>query len=258
MPDDRADQVLLQVDDVVKNFGGVTAVDHCSFHVRSGTITGLMGPNGAGKTTLCDLISGLQRLDAGRIHLAGKRLHGLTPPRVFSRQIARTFQHACELPHLTVLEQLLLVPESQYGERLWDAWLRRRRVQYQEQALLQHAEEILWRVKLHRVRHEYAANLSAAQRKILALARVMMSNATLVLLDEPSAGLDPAMRRDLLDYVQDMREAGRTLLVIEQEMNPLMEICDSIIVMSNGRRLMEGTASQVRVHPHVLAAYLGE
>jgi branched-chain amino acid transport system ATP-binding protein len=250
--------IFLAVDNVVKRFGGVVALDHCSLQIQRGTITGLIGPNGAGKTTLFNTIAGFYRPDSGRIVFEGNRIDGLSPHQIFARQIARTFQISRELKRMTVLENLLLVPEQQYGERLWNAWLRSRLVRQQEASLRQRAEEVLRAVGLHRLRDAYAANLSGGQKKILELARIVMTNAVLVLLDEPGAGVNPTLMRDLMHYIQEMQEQGRTFLLIEHDMDLVMELCDPVIVMSSGRKLMQGTPQDVRRDPRVIEVYLGE
>jgi branched-chain amino acid transport system ATP-binding protein len=249
--------ILLRVENVVKRFGGVVAVDHCSLAIRPGTITGIIGPNGAGKTTLFNIISGYYWPDAGRIWFAGKRIDGLQPYQIFARKIARTFQIARELKRMTVLENLLLVPEHQCGERMFYAWFRPRLVRQQEQALRQRATEVLQFVKLDHLQDEYAANLSGGQKKLLELARTMMSDARLILLDEPGAGVNPTLLRDLVGYIQRLQEMGRTFLLIEHNMDLVMEICHSVIVMSNGRKLTEGTPWEVRHDPRVIEVYLG-
>jgi branched-chain amino acid transport system ATP-binding protein len=250
--------MILAVENVVKRFGGVVAVDHCSVQIQRGTITGLIGPNGAGKTTLFNIIAGYYRPDAGHIWFEGERIDGLQPHQIFARKIARTFQISRELKRMTVLENLMLVPEHQSGERIFHAWFRPRLVRQQEQQLRQRAEEILKFVKLDHLRDEYAANLSGGQKKLLELARTMMSDAKLILLDEPGAGVNPTLMRDLVGYIQHLQELGRTFLLIEHDMDLVMEICNPVIVMSNGRKLMEGTPTEVRHDPRVIEVYLGE
>jgi branched-chain amino acid transport system ATP-binding protein len=257
-PESTADHdVLLTVENVTKRFGGVMAVDGCSLHIRRGTITGLIGPNGAGKTTLFNMIAGVYRPDTGRIWFEGEQIDGLPPYRIFARKIARTFQIARELKRMTVLENLLLVPERQLGESLFNAWLRPRQVATQEHAWRERAEEILQLVKLHYLRHEYAGNLSGGQKKLLELARTMMSDATFILLDEPGAGVNPTLMQELVGHIQHLQGLGRTFLLIEHDMDLVMDICDPVIVMSHGRTLMEGTPRQVRSDARVIEAYLG-
>jgi branched-chain amino acid transport system ATP-binding protein len=249
--------LILRVEDVVKRFGGVVAVDHCSLEIRRGTITGLIGPNGAGKTTLFNLIAGFYRPDAGRIWFEGRRIDGLRPHQIFARKIARTFQLARELKRMTVLENLLLVPEQQRGERILQAWFRPRLVYQEQYALRRRAEEVLKFVQLDHARNAYAANLSGGQKKLLELARTMMSEARLILLDEPGAGVNPTLMRDLVGYIKHLQEMGRTFLLIEHDMDLVMELCNPVIVMSNGRKLTEGTPLQVRHDPRVIEVYLG-
>jgi branched-chain amino acid transport system ATP-binding protein len=249
--------IILRVENVVKRFGGVVAVDHCSLAIRQGTITGIIGPNGAGKTTLFNIISGYYWPDAGRIWFAGERIDGLPPHEIFARKIVRTFQIARALKRMTVLENLLLVPAQQQGENFFNAWFYPRHVYAQEQALRERAEEILQRVKLHYLRHEYAGNLSGGQKKLLELARTMMSDATCILLDEPGAGVNPTLMQELVGHIQHLQGLGRTFLLIEHDMDLVMDICNPVIVMSHGRTLMEGTPRQVRNDPRVIEAYLG-
>ena len=158
---------------------------------------------------------------------------------------------------MTVLENLLLVPQQQMGENLFNAWLRPRQVDAQEHALRERAEEVLQLVKLHALRHEYAAKLSGGQKKLLELARTMMSDATFILLDEPGAGVNPTLMQELVGHIQSLQGMGRTFLLIEHDMDLVMDICNPVIVMNHGRTLVEGTPQQVRSDARVIEAYLG-
>ena len=249
---------LLETRDLVKNFGGLRAIDHCSIGVREGTITGLIGPNGAGKTTLFNVITGFFTPDSGHVLADGQNVTGLPPHDIFRRKICRTFQIPREHPSMTVLENLMLVPTDQAGERFWNCWLRPGLIRRQEQEIRDRAFEVLEFVDLTRLAHEYAGRLSGGQKKLLELARTLMAEPRLVLLDEPAAGVNRTLMRRLAENIEYLRrERGITFLLIEHDMDLVMELCDPVIVMSEGRRLMEGRPDEVRRDPVVLEAYLG-
>lgn len=249
---------ILEIRDVVKDFDGIRAVNHCSFQVQRGTITGLIGPNGAGKTTLFNLITGFLQCTSGQIHAQGKRIDGLPPHEIFHRGIVRTFQIPRELKRMTVLENLMLVPGEQVGERIWSSWLLPWRVKRQEREIEEQAVDVLRFVNLLELRDEYAGNLSSGQKKLLELARTLMAEPLLVLLDEPGAGVNPTLMKQL---VEDIRRACAekhlTFLLIEHDMDLVMRLCDPIIVMSNGENIVEGSPKEVQQDQRVLQAYLG-
>lgn len=250
--------IILETRSVSKWFGGLKAVDRCSIAVRRGTITGLIGPNGAGKTTLFNLISGLYSPDEGAIFFEGQRIDGMPPHRIFHLGIARTFQVTRELASMTVLENMLLPPPGQRGEAFWYTILRPGLVARQEQELKEKALEILRWLQLDHLRDEPAGHLSTGQKKLLGLARMMMTSPKLVLLDEPGAGVNPTLLRQIVATIQHMvAEQGVTVFLIEHDMDLVMNICNPIIVMANGTKLMEGTPDEVRSDERVLAAYLG-
>ena len=249
---------LLEVENVAKSFGGLQAVRNCSLHVGQGTITGLIGPNGAGKTTLFNCISGFYAPDAGSIVFQGKRIDGLPPHRVFHHGLCRTFQVPKELKLMTVLENLMLVPSGQAGERLGAAWLMPWRVRRQEREAYDKALDVLEFVSLAHLRTEYAGNLSTGQKKLLELARAMMTDPRLIMLDEPGAGVNPTLLRSLMQQIERLAaERGITVLLIEHNMAVVMGLCNPVIVMSNGEKLAEGTPAQIQQNEQVLAAYLG-
>ncbi len=248
---------LLAVEDVKKAFGGLQAVAGCTFAVQSGSITGLIGPNGAGKSTMFHLIGGLLRPDSGAIRFRGERIDGLPPHQVARRGLIRTFQIPRELEAMTVLENVMLAAGNQAGERLWHTWLRAGRVQEQEEAIRQRAREILRFVDLEAREDEYAGNLSVGQKKLLELARALMAEPTLLLLDEPAAGVAPALVKRIGQLLSQLRQQGLTILLIEHNMDLVMNLCDWVVVMSNGVRLVEGNPATVRHHPEVIEAYLG-
>lgn len=251
-------EVLLDVQDIVKNFGGLRAVDHCSLTVRRGTITGLIGPNGAGKTTVFNNITGFITPDSGRILFQGIDITGLRPDQIFAHKLCRTFQIPREHGSMSVLENLMLVPTQQIGEHIWNAWFRRGAVRRQEEQNRDKALEVLQYLELTHVQDEYAANLSGGQKKLLELGRTLMVDPELVLLDEPAAGVNRSLLKRIVTNIRHLSsERGITFLLIEHDMNTVMNLCDPVIVMSEGRKLVEGPPEQVRSNQSVLEAYLG-
>lgn len=248
---------LLELSRVSRSFGGIRAVDEASFSVQPGTITGLIGPNGAGKSTVFNLVTGYLRPDSGVIRLRGEEITHLPPHAIVRRGVARTFQIPREIPSLTVRENLMLAPRDQAGELPWNAWFRRRQVQAEEQRWADRANEILALLQLESLADEYAGHLSGGQKKLLELGRALMQDATLILLDEPGAGVNPTLMHRLVAVLRHLREQGRTLVLIEHDMDLITRLCDWVVVMDNGRPLTEGTPAQVQREPRVLEAYLG-
>ena len=249
----------LRVDGLVKQFGGITAVDGVSFEVGAGTLTGLIGPNGAGKSTTFDLITGVQRLDAGSVSFRGQDVTGLRPHQVAERGLVRTFQIARELAEMTVLENVMLAPKGQLGESLWRSVTpgARGEVVAQERELREAAWETLEFFALDHLAEEYAGNLSGGQRKLLEMARVLMTDPDTVLLDEPLAGVNPTLQERLLERIHELRADGLTFLLVEHDMDVVMEHCEHIIVMHQGQVLAEGDAEAIRGDERVVDAYLG-
>lgn len=248
---------MLAVRQITKEFGGIRAVDGCSFDVERGSITGLIGPNGAGKTTLFNIISGFLRPDSGEVHFDGRRISGLPPHRIASLGLVRTFQIPRALKGMTLLENLMLVPGGQRGERIWNAWLRRGRLIAEEEAVRAKATEVLDFLDLRRLENEYAGNLSVGQKKLLELARGLMADPKMFLLDEPGAGVNPTLMRRIVEYIQELCRRGKTFLLIEHDMDLVMSVCSKVVVMNNGAHLAEGSPQAVRHNPKVLEAYLG-
>jgi branched-chain amino acid transport system ATP-binding protein len=254
---DERDPVL-RVRGVQKSFGGLMAVNSVTLDVSPGIITGLIGPNGAGKTTLFNLISGLYKSEAGTIHLKGERIDGLPPHKIFHKGISRTFQIARELKLMTVLENLMLVPIGQTGESLLLTWFRPRQVRKEEKEIKEKALEVLEFVNLIDLKDEYADSLSAGQKRLLELARTMMSDPKIILLDEPGAGVNPTLLKHLVGYLrQIVEDHGMTLFLIEHDMDLVMNTCDQVVVMNYGEILTEGPPEIIRRDPRVLEAYLG-
>ncbi len=249
---------ILQVDRLTKSFGGVLAVNNCSLTISEGTITGLIGPNGAGKTTLFNLITGAEKPNAGRIRFRGRRIDGLAPHRIFHHGIIRTFQVPRELKTMTVLENLMLVPAGQRGEQIWNPLLFPGSVARQEQRNYDKAMDVLDFVELSHHRDEFASSLSGGQKKLLELARTLMCDPKLILLDEPGAGVNRVLMQKLVTKIELLREQlGVTIFIIEHDMDLVSRLCDPVIVMSEGAYLAEGTIDEVKRDERVLDAYLG-
>jgi branched-chain amino acid transport system ATP-binding protein len=249
---------MLEVQGVEKSFGGLTAVDGCSLEVKEGSITGLIGPNGAGKTTLFNIITGHYKPDRGKIIFQGQAIQGLPPHQIFKKKMYRTFQITREFAQMSVLENLMIMPEYQSGEKIWNTWFRPSRVRNQEQAILEKALEVLEFVELIDLKNEYAGSLSGGQKKLLEIARSMMADPKIVLLDEPGAGVNPTLMKKLIANIRTLcAEQGITFFLIEHDMDLVMNLCDPVIVMSEGKKLAEGTAAEIRSNEAVLEAYLG-
>ena len=249
---------MIVIQEVSKRFGGIVAVDRCSFAIETGTITGLIGPNGAGKTTLFNIIAGFMTPTAGRILLDGRDVTGLPPHRLFHQGLVRTFQIPHEFGRMTTLENLMVVPPGQDGENVLNAWFRPFRVAAGEREVRQRAEEVLAFLNLDHVRDELAGNLSGGQKKLLELGRTMMTEARVVLLDEPGAGVNRTLLAALADSIRRLnRERGYTFCIIEHDMDLIAALCDPVIVMAEGKVLTQGRFDQVRQNREVLEVYLG-
>jgi len=249
---------LLSVRGITKRFGGFTAVDAMSFDLAQGVIGGLIGPNGAGKTTLFNTMAGLMTPDAGEVQLDGVPIQGKAPHRIFAEGLSRTFQIPRPFPEMSVLENVMLVPLGQAGEQFWNNWFRPAKVAAEERAARAQAEEIIEFCSLTRVRGDQASTLSGGQLKLLELARVLMADPKIILLDEPAAGVNPSLMMTLVDKIQALNARGYTFLIIEHNMDVVMSICDPITVMAQGRLLYQGDAAGARKDRAVLDAYLGD
>jgi branched-chain amino acid transport system ATP-binding protein len=253
-----SDTPAIEVRAVTKVFGGNRAVDACSFAVRRGSITGLIGPNGAGKSTLLNVIAGVLRADGGSVLLDGEPSDGLRPDQLLKRGLARTFQVPRPIPTMTVLENLVLAGQDQCGERIWNAWCRPGRVGAQENAIVDRAIDVLRYVNLIHLRDAYAATLSGGQKKLLEFARALMTGPRVILLDEPAAGVNRTLMRELAGLIEEQcRDHGVTFLIVEHDMDLVARLCDPVVVMSQGTRLFEGSFNEVRRDQAVLDAYLG-
>ncbi|HEY9735579.1 MAG TPA: ABC transporter ATP-binding protein [Trichocoleus sp.] len=249
---------MLTIDNVSKHFAGVRAVDGCSFQVEAGKITGLVGPNGAGKTTLFNIIAGFIKPTDGRISLYDTDVTGLAPHQLFKLGVVRTFQIPREFGRMTVLENLMIVPPKQLGENLLASWLRWRQVLSEEADIRRKAEEVLDYLNLGHVRNELAQGLSGGQKKLLELGRTLMIDPQVILLDEPGAGVNKTLLRELSEIIERLnREQNCTFCIIDHDLDLMDRLCDRIIVMAQGQVLAEGTMSALRQNSEVQAAYLG-
>ncbi|WP_424004598.1 ABC transporter ATP-binding protein [Haloarcula salina] len=251
---------LLEVDGLRKQFGGVVAVDGASFAVGEGSLTGLIGPNGAGKSTTFNLITGIHEPTGGRVTFDGQEITGLPPYTLANRGLVRTFQIARELSDMTVLENVMLAPDDQVGESAIRSVLPGLRddVIADEEAVRDRAWETLDFFEIDHLAHENAGNLSGGQRKLLEMARVLMTDPEMVLLDEPLAGVNPTLEEKLLERIHELRrEQGLTFLLVEHDMDVIMNNCEHIIVMHQGSVLAEGDAEAIKSDERVLEAYLG-
>ena len=249
---------MLEIKNIHKNFGGLKAVNNASMQVTKGSITGLIGPNGAGKTTLFNTIAGIYSPDSGDVYLDDEKISGLKPHELFKKGVLRTFQIAHEFSSLTVLENLMMVPENQLGENLMHAWFSNKLVKKQEEEIRARAVDVIKFLNLDHLTQELAGNLSGGQKKLLELGRTMMVESKLVLLDEVGAGVNRTLLNEISDAIIKLnQEKNYTFFVIEHDMDLIEKICDPVIVMAEGTVLFKGKFTEVRSNEEVIEAYLG-
>ena len=249
---------MLEIKNIYKNFGGLKAVNNVTLKVNQGSITGLIGPNGAGKTTLFNTIAGVYSPNSGEIFLEDNNITGLKPHELFNLGILRTFQIAHEFSSLTVLENLMMVPNKQLGENLIYAWFKNSLVKKQEEEIRAKAIEVIDFLNLSHLTQELAGNLSGGQKKLLELGRTMMVDSKLVLLDEVGAGVNRTLLNEISDAILRLnKEKNYTFFVIEHDMDLIEKICDPVIVMAEGSVLFEGKFAEVKSNEEVIEAYLG-
>ncbi len=230
---------LLRIEEVVKKFGEVLALDHCSFDIEPGTITGLIGPNGAGKTTLFNLITGVLQTDSGHIYLEGEEITGKKPYQIARRGVGRTYQIIRVFPKMTLLENLIVVGKGKERKRI------------------ERAIDLLRLVRLEEKKNDYASDLSFGQQKLLSLAQVLMLDPQLILLDEPAAGINPTLQNELMVLIHRLNEEGKTFIIVEHDMNVIMNHCQNAIALNYGQKIAEGSCSLIQKDERLLEHYFG-
>ena len=249
---------ILDISNLSKNFGGLSAVKNCSLKIKKGTITGIIGPNGSGKSTLFNLIAGSLKPNDGKVMFNNNNITGLPSYELFSKGILRTFQIAHEFTNLTVLENLMMVPSNQSGEKLINAIFMRKKFKSEEDEIRKKAYEVIEFLNLKHLSNEPAGNLSGGQKKLLELGRTMMVDSKLVLLDEVGAGVNRTLLKDLGTAILRLnKEKGYTFCMIEHDMDFISRMCNPVIVLSEGSVLFQGTPEEVKNNELVIESYLG-
>lgn len=250
-------EAVLSCTDLVQQFGPFRAVDQVSLTIQRGSITGLIGPNGAGKSTLFNTLTGERRPTAGTITLNGRDVTGWSPDQLFAGGLGRSFQIPRPFARMSVLENIMLAPLHQTGERLWGPWVFPGRVRNQERAIRDRAMEVLEFVTLGHLADHPAGKISGGQMKLVELARVLMGDPDVILLDEPAAGVNPTLTGILIDKIETLNAQGKTFVIIEHDMDFIMRHCDPVIALAEGKIVFQGTAEEARQDPLLLQAYLG-
>ena len=256
MPGVKKPDSILSVDGVRRHFGGIVAVDVKQLEVQRGSITALIGPNGAGKTTLFNLLSGFDKPDVGEWRFDGHNISRVVAHKTASMGMVRTFQLTKSLTKMSVIENMKLGAMHQVGEKWWNGllpfvW------KSQEKKIEERADALLARFKMDHMRNEYAGTLSGGQRRLLEMARALMTQPKLVMLDEPMAGVNPALKQSLNEHIRGLRDDGMTVLFVEHDMDMVNDVADWVVVMAEGMLIAEGTPEQIGNNPQVIEAYLG-
>ncbi|PSQ61681.1 MAG: ABC transporter ATP-binding protein [Halobacteriales archaeon SW_8_66_22] len=255
--DEEHSETVLEVENLRKEFGALVAADDATFDAERGTITGLIGPNGAGKSTIFNLISGFYEPDAGTVRLNGDDVTGIEPYKIANRGLIRTFQTPRKLEGMTVREAMLIGPQRQPGESFHKLFTAPGAVGERERANMADVERILEEFEIDHLARQPATDISGGQMKLVELARAILAEPEILLLDEPVAGVNPTLANKLADQIRRLHEQGTTFLLIEHDMSFIMSLADPIVVLDQGSVLMEGTPEEVRTDERVADAYLG-
>ena len=254
----QSDSNILQVKNLYKSFGGLKAISDCSLKIKKGSITGIIGPNGSGKTTLFNLISGNLKSSQGTVLFNNEDITNIPSYELFSKGVLRTFQIAHEFTNLTVLENLMMVPGGQSGEKLVNALFKPSQVKKEEIKVKEKALKVIEFLNLKHLSNELAGNLSGGQKKLLELGRTMMVDAKLVLLDEVGAGVNRTLLKDIGSAILRLnKEQGYTFCMIEHDMEFISRLCNPVIVLAEGSVLFEGSPDEVKRNEKVIESYLG-
>lgn len=248
---------MLSLENVSKSFGALKAVNDLSFSLKDQGISGLIGPNGSGKTTLFHLITGFYKLDHGAVIFADQKISGLAPHVISQKGVVRTFQQTRVLPFLSTLDNLIAAAPNQLGENILPLFFMPAKVRRQEATNCQKALSILETLELTGLKNIPAGNLSYGQQKLLEIGRVLMADPKLIILDEPTAGINPSLIRDLVRILKGLRDQSVKIFLIEHNMPLVSELCDEIFVMDSGQLIFSGTPGQVQKNKRVIEAYLG-
>ncbi|MBW1973333.1 MAG: ABC transporter ATP-binding protein [Spirochaetes bacterium] len=248
---------MLKIKSVSKSFEGIKAVNSLNMILEKKGIYGLIGPNGSGKTTLFNLISGFLPIDSGEIFYRGIPIHEKKPYQIYNMGLARTFQLTRIFPKMTVIENMMVPPKNQKGEKIFNLFLNKRKVIDQEINIRNKAMDLLNFVGLFPLRNELGKNLSYGQQKLLELARILMGEPEMILLDEPTAGVNPTMIRNLMEMIEKLSDIGKSFLIVEHNIDVVIELCRWVYVLDHGEKIAEGRPNEIKSNEKVIEAYLG-